>query len=583
MAKYSKEQRDRAVDLYIRYERCAADVIRELGYPSRGMLPVWYRERLEEERAGRQSTRGKRYRCYTDEQKRAAVDHYLGHGRRLKRTMRALGYPKSHELLTAWIDELAPGRRKLRHGPVPEELKRKAVVAVASGRLKSREAAAELGVEASVVGKPETADARRIQGDARDEDTWREAPDGRGRENQRGALYAGGPRDAAGLADAVAALEKRLAETRARLDELDADVERQRREKRELDLEIAIRKGALELLGKEPGAVPENPASREKAILVKQTSEKLGVTARSLLPVVGIARSTYHYQLRAMKRPDKDSGLLELVREAFENSKRGYGYKRVHLEPESMGVRVSAKRVMRLTARHGLAPLFKSAKRYGSYKGEPAKAPKNLADRDFHAERPNRLWITDPAGFSIPAGKAYLSPVIDCHDGLPVAWTIGTSPNAALANGMLADACSTLRDGEKPIIHSDRGCRYRWPEWIRICKEHGLTRSMSAKGCSPDNAAAEGFFGRLKQEFFHKRSFAGVASRIPFGPTGKHCSLFNDRKFFEFHWLSLALSMSQTRFVRSVLLGFTVVFLAIFPLPHRAASCRAARRFSPLV
>lgn len=49
MARYSKEQRDRAVDLYIRYERCAADVIRELGYPSRGMLPVWYRERLEEE------------------------------------------------------------------------------------------------------------------------------------------------------------------------------------------------------------------------------------------------------------------------------------------------------------------------------------------------------------------------------------------------------------------------------------------------------------------------------------------------------------------------------------------------------
>ena len=119
---------------------------------------------------------------------------------------------------------------------------------------------------------------------------------------------------------------------------------------------------------------------------------------------------------------------------------------------------------MRLTARHGLAPLFKSAKRYSSYKGEPAKAPKNLADRDFHAERPNMLWVTDPAGFSIPAGKAYLSPVIDCYDGLPVAWTIGTSPNAALANGMLADACSTLRDGEKPIIHSDRGCHYRWSE-----------------------------------------------------------------------------------------------------------------------
>ena len=511
MAKYSKEQRDRAVDLYIRYERCAADVIRELGYPSRGMLPVWYRERLEEERAGRQSTRGKRYRRYTDEQKQAAVDHYLGHGRRLRRAMRALGYPKSHELLTAWIDELAPGRRKLRHGPVPEELKRKAVVAVASGRLKSREAAAELGVEASVVGKPETADARRIQGDARDEDTWREAPDGRGGENRRGALYAGGPRDAAGLADAVAALEKRMAETRARLDELDADVERQRREKRELDIEIAIRKGALELLGKEPGADPENPANREKTLLVKTVSETLGVTARSLLPVVGIARSTYHYQLKSMKRPDKDAPLLELVREAFENSERRYGYKRIHLELKGMGVRVSAKRIMRLMTSHGLVPLFKSAKRYSSYKGELTKAPKNLVNRDFHAERPNMLWVTDLTEFSIPAGKAYLSPVIDCYDGMPVAWTIGTSPNAELANGMLTDACSTLKDGEKPIIHSDRGCHYRWPEWIRICTDNNLTRSTGAKGCSPDNAAAEGFFGRPRQEFFHKRSFAGVS------------------------------------------------------------------------
>ena len=109
-----------------------------------------------------------------------------------------------------------------------------------------------------------------------------------------------------------------------------------------------------------------------------------------------------------------------------------------------MGIRVSAKRVMRLMTKNGIKPSFKSAKRYSSYKGELTKAPKNLVNRDFHAERPNMLWVTDLTEFSIPAGKAHLSPVIDCYDGLPVAWTIGTSPNAALANGMLADACSTL-------------------------------------------------------------------------------------------------------------------------------------------
>ena len=80
MAKYSREQRDRAVDLYIKYERCAADVIRELGYPSKGVLLSWYADRLEEERTGVPSGRGERYRRYTDGQKRAAVDHYLEYG-----------------------------------------------------------------------------------------------------------------------------------------------------------------------------------------------------------------------------------------------------------------------------------------------------------------------------------------------------------------------------------------------------------------------------------------------------------------------------------------------------------------------
>lgn len=517
---YSRQQWDRAVGLYIRYECCAADAIHELGYPSKEALRMWYRERLEEERAGVLSRRGERQRRYSEEQKCAAVDHYLECGRRLSRTMRMLGYPESKELLMAWIDELAPGRRRLRHGPVPEELKRKAVVAVASGRLKSHEAAAELGVQAAVVrewkrqmfaGSKETHVARER----------RERPGGGGGARPvvpDAPAVAAGSRDAAGLADALASMEKRLARMQARLDELDADVE------------IAIRRGALELLGKEPGADPENLTNREKTILVKQISEAQRVSVKSLLPVVGLAHSTYHYRLNAMRRPDRDAWLLPLVEGAFENSEKRYGYKRVHLELQGMGITVSAKRVMKLMTKHGMVPLFKSAKRYSSYKGELTRAPENLVNRDFHADGPNMLRVTDLTEFSIPAGKAYLSPLIDCYDGLPVAWTIGTSPNAELADGMLSDACSTLGEGDRPVIHSDRGCHYRWPEWIRICEEHKLTRSMSAKGCSPDNAAAEGFFGRLKQEFFHKRSFAGVSMDEFIGMLDDYMVWYRDKR-----------------------------------------------------
>ena len=38
-----------------------------------------------------------------------------------------------------------------------------------------------------------------------------------------------------------------------------------------------------------------------------------------------------------------------------------------------------------------------------------------------------------------------------------------------------------------------------------------LTRSISKKGSSPDNAACEGFFGILKNEVFYGRSWIGVS------------------------------------------------------------------------
>jgi putative transposase len=94
---------------------------------------------------------------------------------------------------------------------------------------------------------------------------------------------------------------------------------------------------------------------------------------------------------------------------------------------------------------------------------------------------------------------------------LVVSWTIGTRPDSQLVNTMLDQAIETLHPGEHPIIHSDRGAHYRWPGWISRTRKAKLTRSMSKKGCSPDNAACEGFFGRLKTELVYPRNWQDVA------------------------------------------------------------------------
>ncbi|GAA0218001.1 hypothetical protein GCM10009125_03670 [Castellaniella daejeonensis] len=91
-----------------------------------------------------------------------------------------------------------------------------------------------------------------------------------------------------------------------------------------------------------------------------------------------------------------------------------------------------------------------------------------------------------------------------------VAWNIGVRPDASLVNTMLDNAVRTLQPNEYPVIHSDRGAYYRWPGWIQRTDNAKLVRSMSKKGCSPDNAACEGFFGRSKTELIYPRNWQNV-------------------------------------------------------------------------
>lgn len=75
---------------------------------------------------------------------------------------------------------------------------------------------------------------------------------------------------------------------------------------------------------------------------------------------------------------------------------------------------------------------------------------------------------------------------------------------------MLDQVIAHLPEGDFPLIHSDRGYHYRWPGWIERMEKAGLEHSMSKKGCSPDNAACEGLFDRLKNEVFYCQAWTSV-------------------------------------------------------------------------
>ncbi len=479
---YSYEERLKAVKLYIWYDKSYISVFRELGYPPANItLKRWFRE-YEQNKDLHKSCIKKS--IYTPEQRKAAIQYYLEHGRNKSRTVKALGYPSWNQL-SEWIkqdlpDEIIPCTKGQSLVHLSKEQKEQAVIELCTRDGSAQEIADKYNVSRYYVynwawdllgkGNVSPMPKKKIS-----TTTYKQ--------------------------EDVKALKQEIEQLRDEADELQRQVYH-------LQLEKDVLEKAAEVIKKDEGVSLKKLSNREKAIVIGALRDKYKL--HELLTIFHMAKSSYCYQQAILKAPDKYSEVRKKIKSVFDDSSSRYGYRRIYSLLKSEKITISEKVIRRIMQEDKLIVSNIKRKRYNSYKGEITPAVPNVIERDFSAEQPNEKWLTDITEFHIPAGKVYLSPIIDCFDGLPVSWTIGISPDAELVNTMLDNAIATLNDTEHPIVHSDRGCHYRWPGWIEKMEKAGLTRSMSKKGCSPDNAACEGFFGRLKNEMFYGRSWQGV-------------------------------------------------------------------------
>lgn len=278
-----------------------------------------------------------------------------------------------------------------------------------------------------------------------------------------------------------------------------------------LQLEHDLLTKANELIKKDLGIDLRLLGNREKTLLVDALRNTYAVA--ELLTRLELARSSYFYHRSLLSPEDRYAVLRQTIMVLFETNRNCYGYRRIHAALARGGEQVSEKVVRRLMKEERLVVTTGRRRRYTSYQGELDPAPENLVNRDFHAEKPNQKWLTDITEFQLPAGKVYLSPMIDCFDGLVVSWSVSTRPDAELVNTMLDAAIETITgSADRPVVHSDRGAHYRWPGWLSRIQNAQLTRSMSRKGCSPDNSACEGFFGRLKNEMYYNRTWINTTA-----------------------------------------------------------------------
>ena len=178
---------------------------------------------------------------------------------------------------------------------------------------------------------------------------------------------------------------------------------------------------------------------------------------------------------------------------------------------KNKGFNVNHKRVLRIMREESLlCTKFKTrSRKYSSYKGEVGKVADNVVNREFKADKPNQLWLTDVTEFRVKGEekKLYLSPVLDVYNSEIISYTLSYHPTIELTNTMLDKALDKLKNKNNLTIHSDQGFHYQHSSWTNKLEKMNIRQSMSRKGNCIDNSPMENFFGILKQEMFYGEGF----------------------------------------------------------------------------
>ncbi len=219
-----------------------------------------------------------------------------------------------------------------------------------------------------------------------------------------------------------------------------------------------------------------------------------------------IAPSTYY---AAKTRPPSaralnDAMLIPLLVALFAKNYSVYGRRKLTKAARKAGLDVGRDQVARLMRQAGIRGASRARKRFTT-KSDPAhvRAP-DLVNRDFTADRPDRLWVADFTYCSTWSGIVYVAFVVDVFSRRIVGWKAARTMTATLVVDALNMAAWTRRgcDIDGVVCHSDAGSQYTSVTYTDRLDEIEAAPSIGTIGDSYDNAMAESTIGLFKTELW---------------------------------------------------------------------------------
>jgi|TARA_B110000263_G_C15239445_1_gene478664 putative transposase len=207
-------------------------------------------------------------------------------------------------------------------------------------------------------------------------------------------------------------------------------------------------------------------------------------------------------------RAKEDMRQTALIKQAWEDSGKVYGYRKLHDDLCDQGEQCSPNRIARLARLAGIKAQIGYKRRPGGYGGKPAVVASNIVARNFNIPVPDQVWVTDITYIRTYQGWSYLAVVIDLFSRRVVGWSMQSRMTTDLVLQALMMAVWRRNPQYKVTIHSDQGSQFTSGEWLSFLAQHNLEASMSRRGNCYDNAVAESFFQLLKREKIRRKTYA---------------------------------------------------------------------------
>lgn len=239
--------------------------------------------------------------------------------------------------------------------------------------------------------------------------------------------------------------------------------------------------------------------------LVREVRGEFGLQAA--LGVLGLSRSTWHYQTRRRWSYEEKHGHLRGPLEAIAQEHPEYGYRRTTTElREVYGEPTNHKVVQRLHLLWGLPLMRGTRPPRPSGIREVIMAAGGKANLVAGLEKigPFEVAYTDFTELVYAGGKAQLIPIVDHRTKVCLGWALGPKPVTELALAAWDAAGESLRRlGRSPrglIVHHDRDPVFTSYSWTnRLLRKDGARVSYALRGAK-DNTEMEAWNSRFKNE-----------------------------------------------------------------------------------